>query len=129
MTPFSLSELDGRTVLRNLVNLATKDRATTVELLVHIGEADERRLYRQAAFSSMFDYCVRELHMSEFTALKRIRVARLARQFPAILPALLDGRLNLSAVMLLKPRLAPDSADALLAAAGHKTNAEIELLL
>ncbi|MEK7331437.1 MAG: hypothetical protein AAB113_11620, partial [Candidatus Eisenbacteria bacterium] len=78
---------------------------------------------------SMYLYCVRELGMSEDTAFKRIRAARTARQFPAIFPALADGRLHLSAVVLLAPHLSPDIADELLAAAEHKTKAEIELLL
>jgi 5-methylcytosine-specific restriction endonuclease McrA len=77
----------------------------------------------------MHQYCVREKHMSEHTADKRIRVARIARQFPAIFPALADGRLRLSAVLLLAPHLTAGTADELLAAAARRTNAEIELLL
>jgi hypothetical protein len=77
----------------------------------------------------MYLYCVHELGMSEDTALKRIQTARAARQFPAIFPAVPDGRLHLGAVVLLGPRLTADTADELLAAAAHKTMAELKLLL
>ncbi|MEO5989490.1 MAG: hypothetical protein ABIU54_13345 [Candidatus Eisenbacteria bacterium] len=67
--------------------------------------------------------------MSEDTAFKRIRVARMARRFPAILPAIADGRLHLGAVVLLAPHLTEHTAIDLLAAAQHKTKAAIELLV
>ena len=67
--------------------------------------------------------------MSEDTALRRIAVARTARQFTAIFHAVAAGRLNLTAVLLLTPHLTPETADELLAAAVHRTKAEVRLLL
>ncbi len=101
----------------------------TADLLADLAEIDDRKLYAPAAYGSMFDFCVHAKHMSEDVALKRIRVARTAREFPAIFPALADGRLNQTAVLLLAPRLSADTADELLAAAAHRSKAEIELLL
>jgi len=77
----------------------------------------------------MFAYCVQELHLSEDEAYKRIRVARAARRFPAIFDALAEGRLQLTAVVMLAPHLAPENADELLAAAAHQSKAEMEQLL
>jgi hypothetical protein len=77
----------------------------------------------------MYAYCVQHLHLSEDAAFKRIRAARTARQFPAIFPAVADGRLSLSAVVLLTPCLTRENAGPLLDAAIHKSRAQIELLL
>src|SRR6266700_2405160 len=110
MTPYSFTHLADSTLLHELAALVSRDRATTAALLAHLAEVDERKLYVPLAFSSMYDYCVRELHMSEDTAFKRIRAARTARQFPAIFAALADGRLHLGAVVLLTPRLTPETA-------------------
>jgi hypothetical protein len=129
MKCYSLSHLTDHTLLRDLATLVTQDRATTAALLAHLAEVDERRLYLRAAHPSMYLYCVHELGMSEDAAFKRIRAARAARQFPGIFPALADGRLNLNAVVLLAPHLEPGNADELLAAAEHKTRAEIERLI
>ena len=129
MKSYSLAHLADHVLLRDLSALVSRDRITTCEMLAHIAEVDERKLYRPAAYPSMHAYCVGELRMSEDAASKRIHAARAARQFPAIFPALAGGRLHLSAVVLLAPRLEPDNADELLAAAADKTSEEIRLLL
>src|SRR5258708_23750449 len=127
MNSYSLSHLSDHALLRDLAALVSQDRATTATLLAHLAEMDHRKLYRPAAYESMYAYCVGELHMSEETAFRRIRVARTARQFPAIFSAVADGRLNLTAVLLLVPHLTPEYASELLAAATHKTKAENDL--
>src|SRR5712671_1258977 len=129
MKSYLLSHLEDHVLLRDLATLVSQDRATTAALLAHLAEVEERKLYARAAYSSMHLYCVRELRMSEGAAFKRIRVARTARQFPSIFAALADGRLNMTGVVLLRSHLTQETADELLAAAAHKTNAEIELLL
>ncbi len=129
MRAYSLSHLTDPELLRGLASLIAQDRVTTAALLAHLAEVDARRLYLPAAYPSMYLYCVGELRMSEDSACKRIRAARAARQFPAIFEALADGRLHLSAVVLLAPHLTRENADELLAAAAHKTKAEIEELV
>jgi hypothetical protein len=129
MKSYALTHLADATLLRELASLVAQDRATTAALLAHLAEVDARKLYLPAACSSMFTYCVRELHMSEDMAFKRITVARTARRYPTIFESLADGRLNLTGVLLLTPHLRPDNADGLFAAATHKSKSEIELLL
>ena len=77
----------------------------------------------------MFAWCVEELRLSEDSACKRIRAARAARQFPALFAMLADGRLHLSALVMLAPCLTPENAEDLLAAATHRSKAGIEQLL
>jgi len=116
-------------LLHDLHTHLSQERTALAEALADIAEVEERRLYLPAGYPSMFRYCVGALHLSEQAAIKRIRAARKARQFPAILGALAEGRLHLSAVVLLGPHLGPDNADELLAAATHRTRAEIEQLI
>jgi hypothetical protein len=129
MCTYSLTHLSDREVLDHLAALVAADRQTTAALLAHLAEVDARALYLPAACASMHVYCVRVLHLSEDAAYKRIRAARAARRFPAIFAAVADGRLHLAAVLLLAPHLSDESADELIAAASHRSKAEIELLL
>ena len=129
VSTYSLSHVSDSILMRDLAALVARDRATTAALLAHLAEVDARRLYVPVGYASMYLYCMRELHMSEDVAFKRIRVARLAREFPAIFEAVAEGRLGLSAVLLLGPHLAAGASGELLVAAAHKSNAEIELLL
>jgi hypothetical protein len=129
MTTYSLSHLSDGALLRDLAALVAQDRATTAALLAHLAEVDARKLYLPAAYPSMYAYAVGELGLCEQAAYKRILAARAARQFPALFPAVADGRLHLSAVVLLAPYLSPENADELLAAAAHQSKAGIEQLL
>lgn len=131
MLPRSLSHLSDRNLTHGLQSLVARDRATTAELLAHLAEFDTRKLYRPAGFSSLYDYCVQELGMSEDMACKRVIAARMARRHGGILPAIADGRLHLSGVVMLAPHLkqAPAQARELLAAAERRTKAEIALLI
>ena len=125
MPRYALAHLSDHALLRDLAALVARDRATTAELLAHIGEVDARQLDRPAAYPSMFAYCVGELRLSEDAAFKRIQAARAARRFPALFAALADGRLPLSGLVLLAPHLTEDTADELLTAATHRSKAVI----
>src|SRR5437879_3282206 len=122
----SLSSSDLRSATRDLVRRSSDLEA---ELLVHIGEIDERKLYLDWAFPSMFAYCVGELGFSEDAACNRINVARAARQMPAILEALRSGQVHLAGLRLLAPHLAAENQDKVLAEAAGKSKREIEELI
>jgi len=116
-------------LLRDLKSLVSQDCLNTAEIVAHVAEAEDRRLYRPAGYSSMHRYCVDELRLSDDAAYKRIQAARAARKFPAVLDALASGRLHLTAVVLLRPNLNADNVNELVAAATHRTRAEIELII
>src|SRR5262245_7005215 len=129
MPGYSLSHLADHDLLRELHSLVAREREATAEVLAHIAEVDARQLYLPAAYHSMHAYCLGELHFSEDAAYKRIQIARKARRFPAIFTAVADGRLHLTGLGLLVPHMIPRNVDELLAAASHKSKAEIERLL
>src|SRR5262245_34737605 len=126
---YSLKHLTDSVLDRELPARYASHRVSTAEVLAWLAEYDERKLYRPAGYASMFAYCVGQLGMSDDEAAKRIHAARTALAFPILFPAIADGQLNLSAVLLLKPRLAAENADELIAAASHRTIAELRLLL
>ena len=129
MSKHTLTHLSDAVLLRDLVALVSRDRATTAELLAHLAEVDVRRLYAPAGYPSMFAYCIEELRLSEDAAYRRIRAARAARQFPALFSAIEDGRLHLAAVSLLAPHLTSDNVQELIEAATHRRKIELEEFL
>jgi 5-methylcytosine-specific restriction endonuclease McrA len=110
----AVSTLPDDALLRDLHAIAGTQRRVTAELILHLGEVDARRLHVEKGFSSLFVYCVGELHFSEDEACRRIEVARLARRFPAIYPLLDTGAVSLTVLALLKPHLADDNHGELL---------------
>jgi hypothetical protein len=121
MRAYSLTHLSDGELLCALASLVARERTTTAELIAHIAEVDARKLYAPAGYSSMHEYCVGELRLSEDAASKRLHVARKVRDFPALLTALADGRIHLTGACLLAPHLSPGNVDDLLKAATHKT--------
>jgi 5-methylcytosine-specific restriction endonuclease McrA len=130
---YSLSHLSDVTLRDCLATAVTTERTSTASLLAHIAEFDSRHLYAPAGYSTMREYCIAQLHLSEDAASKRIYAARTARRLPVIFEALADGRLHLSAIVTIASHLGEGTsqreAEELLTAAFHKTRIEIELML
>jgi 5-methylcytosine-specific restriction endonuclease McrA len=130
---YSLSHLSDATLRDCLAKAVAAERTSTSVLLAHIAEFDARRLYAPEGFTSMREYCIQHLHLSEGAASKRIYAAHAARRFPLIFEALADGRLHLSAIVTLGSHLREETsrkeAEELLVASFHKSRQEIELLL
>jgi len=129
MSNYSLTHLSDGALLHGLKEQVAHDCVTTALMLAHIAEVDARKLYLPAAYPSMTAYCTGELHFSEDAAGKRLHAARAAREFPAIFAAVAEGRLHLSAVVMLAARLAPENVDELIASATHRSKSGIAQLL
>jgi hypothetical protein len=129
MGRYTLKHLGNAALMRNLSALAAKDRATTANLLLYLAEVDTRRLYREAGYPSLFEFCVRDLHFSDDVACNRIQAARIARAFPFLSDAIADGRIHLSAIRMLAPHLTTSNAQELVTAATHSRKWQIERLL
>ena len=129
----SLPDVSNPGVRSGLFAAVAAERRETANVLVYMAEFDERKLYLPEGYGSMREYCVAMLHYSEDATYKRIQAARAARRFPAIFDAVAERRLHLCGVCLLAPHLTPETAAEtaaeLIAAATHKSKAEIELLL
>jgi hypothetical protein len=125
----AIRKLSDAALDRELTEIVARDRKTTVTMLAYLAVFDSRRRYAPAGYPSMHAYCVESLHMSDDIAFKRIRVARIARRFPEILDRLSDGRLTLSAAVMLAPYLVQATVADLLEAATHKRNRQIQELL
>jgi hypothetical protein len=101
MHAYTLAHVADEKLLADLAALVASDRQTTAILIAHIAEVDARELFKPAACASMHAYCTRVLHLSADAAFTRIRAARAGRAFPQIFEAIADGRLHLTAVVLL----------------------------
>jgi len=129
MQRHSLHAVPDDELLARLADLLRQSRRTESDLVAHVAEVDERRLYAREACPSMFAYCTEVLHLSEAEAYLRIAAARASREHPLLLDMLADGRLHLSGVGKLAPHLTRENAPVLLARAVHKTKRQIEELI
>ena len=110
------------------VTLAS-ERATMVDFLLHLGEFDRRRTYLDRGHPSLFDYCIRTLHLSKAAAFRRITAARLLRLFPAAGDMLRDGRLCLTTLAELRDLLTEENSEDVLQRASGLTREQVEALV
>jgi hypothetical protein len=124
-----LTDLSDDELVTRLAEICLQAHRLTARMIVHLIEVEERRLDLKAACTSMFDFCVRRLGMSEGAAYRRITAARLVRRFPTLLARIERGELHLSALVLLRPHLSEANVDALVTAVKGKSQREIEEIL
>jgi hypothetical protein len=108
--------------------IAGRQHRDTAALVAHLAVIDDRKLYLRD-HSSLFAYCREALRMSEGTSYNLIEVARRVLAFPAILPLLADGSLNLTGIRILGGVLTPENNLALLDSARGKTKVEIQMIV
>src|SRR5687768_4442484 len=125
----SLSSISDSDLLGRMRGLVSAERAASAEVVEHLMEIDRRKLYLDQACSSLSRYCIERLGYSEDEALRRMRVARLARKLPVVLEELRTGANHLTGLALLSRHLTEKNAAALLSAARGKPRREIERLL
>src|SRR6266446_8645403 len=123
------SRLSDRELEAEVARLAGCERDATASLIAHLAELYGRRLHERAGFSSLFTYCTDALRLSEHEAYDRMRAAKAARRFPAVLRLLASGHVNLTTVRLLAPRLTRRNHEELLAAACGKRKRQVQELL
>ncbi|HWU42173.1 MAG TPA: hypothetical protein VN132_02005 [Bdellovibrio sp.] len=91
-----LKKLKDHELESQLKNLVAKERKLLHVILEHIKEVDVRKLYLERAYSSLFEYLVKELGYSGSAAMRRINAARLLREVPSASEKIQEGSLNLS---------------------------------
>ena len=123
-----VQKLRDEALIERLTLSVRNDRRLAVRLLVEMGEVQERGLYRDLGFSSMFVFATRKLGMSEGEAALRIRAAKVGRSFPIALELLGRCEVNLTTLSLLASVLTPESIH-LLHAARFKSKSEVQALI
>jgi 5-methylcytosine-specific restriction endonuclease McrA len=126
---WKLSTVSDEQLLRSLGDLLIDNARVEARIVAHLAEVEERRLHLMAATSSMFEYCLRRIGLSESQAFHRITAARLARKFPLIFELLETRMIHLSALRVLRDHLTDENHRELLASASGKSRKEVEALV
>jgi hypothetical protein len=124
-----MKDLSNVELIEKVKRLAAAGCRVEAELLEHLAEVDQRKLYLDEGCPSMFAYCTEVLHFSEAASSNRIVVARALQVYPALLVAVRDGSQHLSGVRALVPHLTLENHRELLEATRHQTRRAIERLL
>ena len=125
----NLAHLSNEELLAGVRGLVSQGRTVLARLLAYLGEVEERRLDLQSACSSLFEFCLRRLGMSEDEACRRVAAARLVRRFPVALGMIERGEIHLTGLLMLRDHLTDEGGEQLLRAAAGKSKGELQHLL
>ena len=123
------THLSDTALIDALKRAAHDERGATALLVAHLAEMDARTLHLGLGFSSLFEYCLEVLRLSESATCKRIDLARAARRFPVLLDRLAEGALSLTSARLLAPHLTSENHRELIAAAAGLRKRAVEEIL
>ncbi len=117
--------MNDQDLLQALKSTLKQERNLQAQFLRHLSEVDERKLFLPK-HTSLFQFCVKELGLSEASTCKRIQVARLGRQYPEILEKIAAGKLTMTNASLLAPQITQENHQELFAEAEGKSKYELQ---
>jgi len=126
---YRLKSLADDELLAGLARIVGRRNQITAEFLAYLAELDERQLFLDLGFSSLFEYCVQALNLCESTAGRHIAAARVCRNHPEVFAMVASGALHASALSLLRKHLTPENAGELFELCLHKSARKVEELL
>jgi hypothetical protein len=109
--------------------LATAEKKTQVALIAHLAEIARRKLHLDQGYASMFDYCLRALHLAEGEIWLRLQVSSCCGRFPELLEELAAGALNITSAGKISAFLTEENKTSVLHFCRGKTTREVEEFL
>ncbi|HSC86491.1 MAG TPA: HNH endonuclease signature motif containing protein [Polyangiaceae bacterium] len=122
----SLASVSDDELVAGLSALEGQQRSTMAAVIERLVEMERRRLHLRLGYSSLYEYCIKALRLSEDEAYRRMTCARLAARHPEIVAKLARGELSLTTVTMLKPHWSAESAAELLEMAAGASKRMLE---
>ncbi|MES1175944.1 MAG: hypothetical protein ABUL62_16605 [Myxococcales bacterium] len=116
-------------LLAGLSNVVAKRNQVTAEFLAYLAELDERQLFLDLGYPSLFEYCVEALGLCESTAGRHIAAARVCRDHAHAFELVARGDLHASALSLMKKHITAENAAELFEVCTRKSARQVEELL
>ncbi len=126
---YRLKSLADDQLLAGLSRIVGRRNQITAEFLAYLAELDERQLFLDLGFASLFEYCVEALGLCESTAGRHIAAARVCRNHPEVFTLVASGVLHASALSLLKKHLTLENAGELFELCKRSSARKVEELL
>lgn len=108
---------------------AQKERGTLEVMLRQLCEIERRVLYAQEGYKSLYQYCARELGLSEGESWRRTNVSRACIKYPRLFTVIGKGEIHLASLALITPHFTDDNWKDLLAKASRKSKREVERMV
>ncbi len=116
-------------LLAGLSRVVRAHQRLTADLLAYLAELDDRKLFLDLGFASLWEYCTVALGLCESTAGRHIAAARVCGRYPQALELVASGALHASALIGMSKHITTENAAELLEACQGKSARKVEQLL
>jgi hypothetical protein len=96
----NLKSLDDQSLLTRTEKLVREERELLTNVLHHLREINQRRLFSALGYKSLFDFTVRRLGYPEDQAYRRIAAMKLLQELPEIEEKISQGEISLTHIGL-----------------------------
>ena len=124
-----LASISDDDLFATVQRLTVRSNIALADLLVHLGEVERRGIHRSRACASLYTYCIYELRMSEDSAYRRSKAARLVREYPELHNAIAKGEIHLTGVLMIGPHLGGERHAEILRRARFRSKRELLRLI
>src|SRR5688572_3639553 len=122
---WQLGELSDERLLGSLRELLVAEGRSEARIVAHLAEVDARRIHLKASAPSLFEYCQKQLGLSDNQAYYRIAAARVAQRFPVVFELLERRAIHLTNIAPLTKHLTAENHLELLREAGRLSKREL----
>jgi len=116
-------------LLVKMADLSGREQKTTAEVVLYLNQIDQRKLYREAGYSSLFTYCREKLGYSEGAACRRITAARVLNSSPELYEMLREGKMSLCAIVQISKVVTPENKEEVIKESKGKSKLELQRVL
>jgi len=116
-----LEKLSSDALLRSAEKMVASENTSIAKLIAHLAEMSSRKTALKLGYSSLYQYCIECLNLSEGAVPARVHVANVSRRFPQLLVALAERRISLTVAALLAPHLTQDNVQQVISDCAEKT--------
>ena len=121
-----LEKLSSEELLHSAETLVVSENTSIAKLIAHLAEMSSRKTALKLGYSSLYQYCIERLNLSEGAVPARIHVSNVSRRFPQLLVALAETRVSLTVAALLAPHLTEDNVQKLISDCAGMTRRQTE---
>jgi len=123
-----------RELVERTKQLVAEERKITAQVLEHLRQIEQHKVFAEWGYPSLFEFCVKELGYSESAAQRRISSMRLMREIPELKLAIEEGELSLTAIsqvqqLFREKNYTTEDKREILKTLHGKTTREVEQLL
>src|SRR6478672_645839 len=108
------------------VREARRFKESYLNLLQLLQEMDDLKGFREFGYKSLYDYCLRELKLSEDVSATLIQLARKSKALPVLQEKLVEEKIGISSARMIAPILTKDNQESWLKKAECLSRRELE---